>query len=224
MSLAEFWPDILSGIYITLMLWVLSMGVAFSGALLLVWGQIKGPCWLKAGLNTWIFCVRGTPLLAQLFLMYYGLGEIKALAHTGLWRLLSDPFYCAWLCLSLNASAYCSVIFKGIYDNFPKSDRLAAQSLGLSPWQSFRHIILPKGTMLAWPMIGNEMIMGLKGTALVSSITLMDLTGVAGEMIGLTYEPFLPLLGSALIYLSLSALLLSGFKWIEKRFPHPLVL
>ena len=157
---------------------------------------------------------RGTPLLAQIFLIYYGSGQFRdQLAAISLWTFFREPWFCALLTLTLNTAAYTSEILRGAIQSIPKGEIEAAIALGIKPLQRLRLVTLPRAIGLAWPAYANEVVYQIQATSLVSIITVMDITGVA-RVIGSRDFSFYEAFGlAAAIYL----ILVYGFIFIARR-------
>jgi His/Glu/Gln/Arg/opine family amino acid ABC transporter permease subunit len=167
------------------------------------------------GLSTgYVFFFRGTPLLAQIFLIYYGSGQFRhALDAVGLWSLFRDPWFCALFTLTLNTGAYSSEILRGAIHAVPKGEIEAARSLGLKPLIRLRLIIMPRAIRIGWPAYTNEVVYQIQATSLVSIITIMDITGVA-RAIGARHFTFYEAFGlAAILYL----ILVYGFIFMARR-------
>jgi polar amino acid transport system permease protein len=163
---------------------------------------------------TYLF--RGTPLLTQLFLIYYGLAQFDIVRHSSLWPILRDPWPCAVIALSLNMAAYMAELLRGGIQGVPIGEREAGLSLGFTRFQLYRRIVLPRAFRIALPALGNEVIIQMKSTALVSTITLLDLTGVARRIVTRTYSTD-ALLVAGVIYVILTYLIGLGFGLVERR-------
>ena len=170
----------------------------------------------------YIYFFRGTPLLIQLFLIYYGLGQFPAITDSFLWPVLGDAEWCGLIGLTLNTAAYMAEILRGGIRAIPRGEIEAAKAFGMSWWMLQRRIILPRALRIAWPAYGNEVVLLLKGSALVSTITVWDLMGEARSVFSRTYalEIFLY---AAIIYFLLTFILTRVFNQIEKRINHYLV-
>ena len=160
---------------------------------------------------------RGTPLLVQLFLIYYGLGQSQLLRDSFLWVLLRQPFWCAVLALALNSAAYTSEIFRGAVNAIPSGQWEAAKALGLGRSIVFWKIIAPQALRIALPSYGNEAVMIVKSTALASTVSMFDLTGAARTIVADTYAPYEIFVTSGLIYLALTAIIQAAFTMLERR-------
>ncbi|MCF3935435.1 ABC transporter permease [Acuticoccus sp. M5D2P5] len=176
--LAEYGDDLLDGFLVTIQL--VGMSVAF-GAIIgmgVAAARMSPRWWLKAFAWFYIGLFRGTPLLAQLFLIYYGLGQFSGLWRTlGLWNFLRDPFNCALLAFSLNTAAYQAEIFRGAILAVPEGQWEGARALGVGRRVAFMRVILPQAALLALRPFGNEIVLMIKGSAVASVVTVYDLLG-----------------------------------------------
>jgi len=174
-------------------------------------GWIAKPVWCY----TWLF--RGTPMLVQLFLIYYGLAQFEAVKDSRAWAYLRDPYCCALLSFALNTTAYTTEILAGQIRRIDWREIEAAQSLGMSRWMMNYRIVLPSALRRSLPAYGNEVIMLLHGTSIVSLVTLTDITGVARHLYSETYDPFQPFMIAGALYLSLTWLISRLFLKMEHR-------
>jgi His/Glu/Gln/Arg/opine family amino acid ABC transporter permease subunit len=206
----------LRGVGLTLELLLLSAAIAFLLAVPLALMRLsrRGGPRRFAYIYTYLF--RGTPLLTQLFLIYYGLAQFEAVRHSPLWPILRDPWPCALIALSLNMSAYVAEVLRGGILGVPAGEREAGVAAGLSPFQLYRLIILPRAFRIALPALGNEMVVQMKSTALVSTITLLDLTGVSRRIVSRTYSTD-ALFVAGIIYVVMTYAISRGFRLAEGR-------
>lgn len=171
--------------------------------------------WLAYG---FVYFFRSTPLLVQIFLIYYGSGQFRhELQSVGLWTFFREPWFCAILSLTLNSAAYASEIIRGGLLSVPKGVVEAAQALGLSRWHQFRDVVFPVAIRQALPGYGNEMILMVKATSLASTITILELTGQAERLIGQTFKPFEIFIVAGAIYLTLNFLIAQAVTGLERR-------
>ncbi len=210
-------PQIFSGLTLTLKLLVLSaaLGLVIAGVVLLM--RLSGRWWLAWPAKAYIYFFRGTPILIQIFIIYYGLPQFDAVRHSMVWPMLRQPFFCCVIALALNTSAYVSEILRGGVMGVDKGVNEAAKALGLSAPQRFIHVIAPIATRIAMPAYGNEIISMMKATALASTVTLLDITGVARTIVADTYAPFEIFIAVALIYLAMAWMFQLGFGVMEER-------
>ncbi len=159
---------------------------------------------------------RGTPLLIQIFLIYYGLGQFAFVRNSFLWLFLRDAYPCALIALSLNMAAYLAEVVRGGILAVPAGEREAAVAIGMSRALTYRRIILPRAYRLMLPALSNEVVIQLKSTALASTITLMELTGVARRLVAMSYSTN-PLLIAGAIYVVLTFIITRGFSLAENR-------
>ena len=218
---AENLPQLLAGAWLTVQLVALAMVTGTALAFALACMRTSRHGWLRAPAWGYVFFFRGTPLLVQIFLVYYGLAQFAAVRDSFLWPMLREPYWCAVLAFALNTAAYTAEIIRGGMQSVPRGEREAARSLGLSRWQELRLIILPQALRQALPAYGNEVILMLKGSALASTITLLDLTGVARTLIARTYLAVELFALTGLIYLLLTLLIVRGVRLLERRWSLP---
>ncbi len=171
---------------------------------------------------SYIYFFRGTPLLIQLFILYYGLGQFEFITNSFMWSVLGDAEWCGLIGLTLNTAAYTAEIIRGGIRAIPRGEIEAARAYGMSWWQLQHRIVLPRALRIAWPAYGNEVILLLKGSALVSTIAVWDLMGESRSIFSRTYalEIFLY---AAVIYFLLTFILTRLFNQIEKRINRYLV-
>ena len=163
------------------------------------------------------FIFRGTPLLVQLFIIYFGLAQLEFIRESFLWTVLKKPFWCAIIAFALNTGAYTAEIFRSGFEKVDKQLIDAAKSLGMSKYNTFYKIILPVGLKRSIPAYGNEMILMLKGTSLASTVTLIDLTGAAKYIISTHFNPVEVFIFTGSIYLFFTFLIHNFIKFIEKK-------
>jgi polar amino acid transport system permease protein len=166
------------GIWITIQLTGLSVAMGFALALGLAVLQRYGPRWAGALVTGYTTFFRGTPLLAQLFLVYYGLGQFRLFwQDVGLWWLFREPFYCALLTFTINTAAYQAEILRGALNSVGKGQFEGAYALGLGRWQALATVILPQAMIVALRPLGNELITMIKSSSVASLVTILDLMG-----------------------------------------------
>jgi arginine/ornithine transport system permease protein len=172
---------------------------------------VNGPVWLY----TYFF--RGTPLLVQLFMLYYGAPQFPALRDSALWPLLSQAWFCALLAFTLNTAAYTTEIIRGAMLTTPHGEIEAARACGMSRSLMLRRIVLPSAFRRALPAYGNEVIFMLHGSAVASVVTIVDLTGVARNINSTYYTPYEAFLTAGLFYMALTFLIVWLFRRLERR-------
>ena len=170
---------------------------------------------------TYVF--RGTPMLVQLFLIYYGLAQFDAVRDSFAWPWLSSAWFCACLSFVLNTAAYTTEIIAGSIMALPAGEIEAAKAMGMNRWVMFRRIVLPSALRRSLPAYSNEAIFMLHGTALASVVTIMDLTGAAREINSTFYIPFEAFITAALFYFAMTMTLVALFHKAEARWLKPLM-
>ena len=166
------------------------------------------------------YILRGTPLLVQIFLIYFGLGQVEWIRESFLWIVLKEPYSCAIIAFTLNTGAYSSEIFRSAFETINKGIIEAAEGLGLNKFNTFFKIKLPIAIRQSLPAYGNEMILMLKGTSLASTVTLLDLTGVAKHIISTTFRPVEVFIVAGSIYLLMTFIIHNFIKLLEKKYNY----
>ena len=197
----------------------------------LVFGILLGAFFaiLRTGKNKFLknfsyyysYVFRGTPMLVQLFIIYFGLAQIEYLRSSFLWVVLKEPYWCAIIAFTLNTGAYTSEILRSAFETIDKGYIEAGKSLGIPNNKIFYKIKLPIAIRQSLPAYGNEMILMLKGTSLASTVTLMDLTGVAKFIISTTYRPIEVFIVAGSIYLFITFLIHTFISLIERKLEYP---
>ena len=166
------------------------------------------------------YIFRGTPLLVQIFIIYFGLAQLEWIRESFLWVFLKEPYSCAILAFTLNTGAYSSEIFRSAFETINKGIVEAAKGLGLNRINTFFKIKLPIAIRQSLPAYGNEMILMLKGTSLASTVTLLDLTGVAKHIISTTFRPVEVFIVAGSIYLLMTFIIHNFIKILEKKYNY----
>lgn len=211
-------PDLLGGVALTVKLVVISgvLGLFFGLGLALL--RLSSNKLVQVLPFLYIFFFRGTPLLVQIFLIYYGLSQFEFIKDSFLWEpVLKKPFWCAIIAFTLNTSAYTAEIIRGAIQSIPPGELEAADAIGMSRWQKLTRITLPRAFGIMLPAYSNEVIFMLKGSSLAMTIALMDITGIAKTISARTYTIFELYFAAGVIYLVLSWVILLTFRLIEKR-------
>ncbi len=164
------------------------------------------------------YIFRGTPLLVQIFIIYFGLGQIEYLRSTFLWIVLKEPYWCAIIAFALNTGAYTSEILRSAFQTIKPGVIEAGKSLGISNKVIFYKIQIPIAIRQSLPAYGNEIILMMKGTSLASTVTLMDLTGVAKYIISTTFKPIEVFIVAGGIYLFMTFIIHNVIKFLEKKY------
>ena len=211
-------PKLLSAAVITLKLLSASLIIGlFIGFLFAVLRLNKTPIINKFAYG-YSYLFRGTPLLVQIFIIYYGLGQIEWLRTTFLWVILKEPYWCAIIAFALNTGAYTSEILRSAFQTIKPGIIEAGKSLGISNNIILYKIQIPVAIRQSLPAYGNEIILMMKGTSLASTVTLMDITGVAKHIVSTTYKPLEVFLLAGGIYLFMTFIIHNLIKYLEKKY------
>lgn len=206
--LKRYLPSFIAGAGVTLELTFIGLGLGFLFGLALALARVYGPKWLKAFATGYIEIFRGTPLLVQLFLIYYGLPSLG---------LTLSQSLSAYLALGFNSAAYQAEYLRGAIQAIGQSQMMAGRSIGLTTWQTIRFVILPQALRLALPSWSNEPISLLKTTAVVFLIAVQDLMARAKRAATVTYNPVGSYLAAAVIYLVMVFAISALLKWAERK-------
>lgn len=211
-------PTIGSGVVLTLQLLSVSVCVGTALGIVAAMMRISGSPLLAWPSFAYSYVFRGTPMLVQLFIIYYGLSQFEWLRNSMLWSILREPYWCAVIALSLNCGAYTAEIMRAAIRGVDQGLHEAGHALGLTPRQRFMYITTPIAVRLALPSYGNEVIGLLKGTALVSMIAMNDITGVARTIVAKTFAPYEIFIAAAIVYLSITWVIQHGIRLAEQHF------
>ncbi len=210
-------PRLLQGTLLTLELVALALVAGGLLSVPLAMLRVSSNPVLRALPLAYTFFFRGTPLLVQLFLFYYGLAQFEVVRESIFWPIVREAYWSALIVFTLNTGAYTTEILRGAIQVVPHGEVEAARAMGMSGGTLYRRIVLPRAYRIALPAYGNEIILMLKASALASTITLLDLTGMARTVIAKTYLPVEIFLVAGAIYLALTCLLVNGFRLLERR-------
>ena len=212
---------VLSGLDNTILLLLISLPLGFVLALLFALGRISRIALLSRTIASYIFVIRGTPLLVQIYLIYFGLGSVKFIRESFLWYALKEPFWCGVIALTINTVAYGAEIFRGGIQSIEKSQVESGLSLGFGKFLLLRKIILPIAIRKVLPSYGNELILMVKATSLVSLTTDMEMTGIARRIMAKTFAPVEAFIAAGILYLFLNFLMVQFVKYLEWKYnPH----
>lgn len=211
-------PALFSGLWVTVEITAYALMIGLCLAVVVAMLRVSRNPLLRVPVIGYIFFFRGTPLLVQIFLIYYGSGQFRVeLQEIGLWYLFREAYFCALLTLVLNTGAYTAEIFRGAIQAVPHGEVEAARACGMSGWLLYRRIVLPKALRLALPAYSNEVIQLFQSTSLVSIITLLDLTGVARTIVVRTFDVYEIYITAGLMYLAVTYGVLWVFRIVEHR-------
>ena len=212
---------VLSGLDNTILLLLISLPLGFVLALLFALGRVSKITLLSRTIASYIFVIRGTPLLVQIYLIYFGLGSVKFIRESFLWYALKEPFWCGVIALTINTDAYGAEIFRGGIQSIEKSQVESGLSLGFGKFLLLRKIILPIAIRKVLPSYGNELILMVKATSLVSLTTYMEMTGIARKIMAKTFAPVEAFIAAGILYLFLNFLMVQFVKYLEWKYnPH----
>ena len=210
-------PLYLNGILLTLIVLLISLSCGLVLAVPLALMRVSRSCLLRYPAWLYTYVIRGTPMLVQLFLIYYGLAQFEAVRHSPLWPYLSSATFCTCLAFAINTSAYSAELLAGSLRSTPRGEIEAARAMGMSRLTLYRRILLPSALRRALPQYSNEVLMMLQTTSLASIVTLVDITGAAKTFNARYYLPFEAFITAGLIYLVLTFMLVRLFKLAERR-------
>jgi len=210
-------PELAEGALLTVELIIFSGVLGLALAIPIALGRASHNWWVRAFPFAYIFFFRGTPLLVQIFLVYYGLSQFEFIRESFAWPVLREAYWCAIIAFTLNTTAYTAEILRGGIQAVPPGEIEAAKVVGMGRWLRLRRIVLPRAFRIALPAYSNEVILMLKGSALASTITLLDLTGMARTIIAKTYMPIELFVAAGIFYLLITAVILQGFRFLEKH-------
>ncbi len=212
-TLLQYWDGLVTTVQLVFLSLVVGLVIAIPLAILQSLNNpfISKPIWL------YVYVFRGTPLLIQLYIIYYGITYIDGIQESFWWHIFKDPFYPALIAFALNTAAYTTEIIRGSIAQTSRGEIEAAKAYGMSWWQMTRRIVLPSAFRRALPAYSNEVIFMLHASAIASVVTIVDLTGAAQNIYSRFYAPFEAFTFVALIYLCLTFLLVFIFRKLEAR-------
>ena len=211
-------PKLLSAAVITIKLLSASLIIGLFIGLLFAILRLNKNSIINRFAYAYSYVFRGTPLLVQIFIIYYGLGQIEYFRSTFLWVIFKEPYWCAIIAFALNTGAYTSEILRSAFQTIKPGIIEAGKSLGISNKIIFYKIQIPVAIRQSLPAYGNEIILMMKGTSLASTVTLMDITGVAKHIVSTTYKPLEVFLVAGGIYLFMTFLIHNLIKYLEKKY------
>ena len=203
--LVEITPRLAAGLPTTLLLVVQALAAGFALAVGLALLRVSPNRLAGGGAYGFVYVFRSTPLLVQLFLIYYGSGQFRPfLQDAGLWFLFRDAWFCAVMALTLNTAAYTSEIIRGGLQSVPHGQVEAGRAIGMSRLQLFRRVTFPLAIRQALPAYGNEIILMVKASSLASTITILEITGIAKTIIASSFRPVEVFIVAGAFYLSIN--------------------
>ena len=213
-------PKLLSAAVITLKLLSVSLIIGLFIGLFFAILRINKNIFISKFAYGYSYVFRGTPLLVQIFIIYFGLGQIEYLRSTVLWVILKEPYWCAIIAFALNTGAYTSEILRSAFQTIKPGMIEAGKSLGISNKVIFFKVQIPIAIRQSLPAYGNEIILMMKGTSLASTVTIMDLTGVAKYIISTTFKPIEVFIVAGGIYLLMTFIIHNVIKFLEKKYSY----
>jgi len=211
-------PKLINATFVTLKLLSASLIIGMFLGLIFAILRINKNIFVSQFAYGYSYIFRGTPLLVQIFIIYYGLGNTEWLRTTFLWTILKEPYWCAIIAFALNTGAYTSEILRSAFQTIKPGVIEAGKSLGISSNMIFYKIQIPIAIRQSLPAYGNEIILMMKGTSLASTVTLMDITGVAQKIISTTFRPLEVFIIAGSIYLFMTFLIHNLIKYLEKKY------
>ena len=211
-------PKLLNAAVITLKLLSVSLIIGLFIGLIFAILRLNKNIFINKFAYGYSYVFRGTPLLVQIFIIYFGLGQIEYLRSTVLWVILKEPYWCAIIAFALNTGAYTSEILRSAFQTIKPGIIEAGKSLGISNKVIFYKIQIPIAIRQSLPAYGNEIILMMKGTSLASTVTIMDLTGVAKYIISTTFKPIEVFIVAGGIYLFMTFIIHNVIKFLEKKY------
>lgn len=210
-------PTYLDGLRITLVLLVLALASGFVLSIPLATLRVSRHRAESVPVFLFTYVLRGTPLLVQLFVLYFGLAQFAAVRESAVWPLLRSPWFCAWLAFTLNTTAYTTEIFAGALRQTPAGELEAARSLGLTDLQCYRRILWPGALRRALPQYANEVVGLMHATSIASTVTLVELTRTARDVYANHLLPVEAFGTVSVFYFALTFGLVGLFKLVERR-------
>ena len=213
-------PKLLNATLITLKLLSVSLVLGLFLGLFFAILRLNKNLFINKFAYGYSYIFRGTPLLVQIFIIYFGLGQIESLRSSFLWVALKEPYWCAIIAFALNTGAYTSEILRSAFQTIKPGFIEAGKSLGIQSKIIFYKIQVPIAIRQSLPAYGNEIILMLKGTSLASTVTLMDLTGVAKYIISTTFKPVEVFIVAGGIYLFITFIIHNIIKYLERKYSY----
>jgi octopine/nopaline transport system permease protein len=206
-----------AGLVLTLTLVLTSLTAGFVVSVPLAFLRASTNRRLSWPVLAYTYVFRGTPLLVQLFIIYYGLGQLQLIRHSIFWPVMREPFWCALIAFTLNSAAHTTEVLRGGIQAVPLGQIEAAKALGLSSFQTMRLITFPLTMRIALPAYANEVIGMLKASSLASTVTLLEITGLARKLVSETFAPYEVFVVAGALYLLLTFTITQLFHALEVR-------
>jgi arginine/ornithine transport system permease protein len=216
--IAESLPAYWRGLQVSLLLMLICVSASFVLSVPLAIARVSPNPWLSKPVFLYTYVMRGTPLLVQLYMIYFGLAQFEWMRESAAWPLFRNAWFCAWLAFALNSTAYTTEILAGALRQTPNGELEAARSLGMSTAKIYRRILLPSAIRRALPQYGNELVMVMHATSIASAVTIVELTRTARDVY---YNNLAPLEAFGLVavfYFAITFILVGIVKLLERRF------
>lgn len=210
-------PALVNGLIMTLQLTAISVPIGLCLALPLGIIRAAGNSWASRAVYCYTYIFRGTPLLIQLYMIYYGLAQFSLVKSSFFWVFLREGYWCSLLAFILNTAAYTTEIIRGAIQNVPHGEVEAARAIGMSRGLVLRRVVLPQAFRIMLPAYSNEVVLMLQATSIASLVTVMDLTGVARVIIAKSFAPYEIFLTIAAMYLAVTYGIIWLFNLWERR-------
>ncbi len=220
-TFSVYWPLLAEGAWTTAWLTIATVVCGFVIAFPVALARNASHAVPRSLAAVFVFVFRGTPLLALLFMIYYGAPEIALIRHTWAWNLFRDPIPCAIVALSLNSAGYLTEVIAGALRAVPAGQVEAGLALGLSPRQVFRFVKVPNALRAGIRNYGNELVFILKGTSVASLVTVMEVMAAANQIYFNTFDLWTPMLAAACVYMAMIGVIMLLVRAVERRFRIP---
>ncbi len=214
----ENWQMFANGVWLTVQLTALALTIGFMIALPAGIARARKTPYISPAINAYVYLFRGTPLLVQTYLIYYGLSQFEFVRESWAWYFLKEAWWCALISFSLNSGAYATEIIRGAVSTTPVGELEAAKALGMAPRQVDILVLIPSALRRALPQYGNEVVFMLHGSVVASIITIQDILGAGRTLNAKYYVAYEGFITAALLYMSITFLLVGIFRMLETRF------
>ncbi|WP_112321478.1 ABC transporter permease [Oceanibium sediminis] len=214
----ENWELFANGVWMTLQLTLLALAIGFCIALPCGLARARRVPILNRAIVAYVYLFRGTPLLVQLYLVYYGLSQFDVVRDSFAWPILREAYWCALITFALNSGAYATEIIRGAVETTPEGEIEAGLALGLTKFQVTRLVLLPSALRRALPQYGNEVVFMMHGSVVASVITIQDILGAGRTLNAKYYVAYEGFLTAALLYMALTFVFVMAFRGLESRY------
>jgi arginine/ornithine transport system permease protein len=212
------WPMFAAGVWMTVQLTALALLIGFVIALPCGIARARNVRWASPAIDAYVYLFRGTPLLVQVYLIYYGLSQFDFIRDSWAWSILRSAWWCALIAFALNSGAYATEIIRGAIATTNKGEIEAAEALGLSKLQVYGLVLIPSALRRALPQYSNEVVFMLHGSSLASVITIQDILGAGRTLNAKFYVAYEGFVTAALLYMAITFAIVFVFRLLERRF------